>query len=67
MEIKKEKIDNDMEDVIKTSQQIRNYLLDENIEFEQKKQKLPIFRTALDLNKNIVSASIVKVSLEKLK
>ena len=64
---KKDKIENDMEDVIKTSTNMRDYLLDEKVNFEDKRKQLKIFQTALDLNKNIVSSSIVKITLEKLK
>ena len=63
----KQKINNNMEDVIKTSKEMRNYLLDEGIPFEERSSKLKVLKTALDANKNIVSASCVQVNIENFK
>lgn len=64
---KKAIINANMDDVIKTSQDMRNYLLNENIDLEEKIGKLKIFKTALEANKNIVSASVVQVNIENFK
>lgn len=61
---KKTKIENDMNDVIKTSQEMRNYLLNDENSLADRKEKLKIFKTALEANKNIVSASVVEVNIE---
>ena len=62
---KKEQIEQNMNDVIKTSKEMRNYLLNEEVSLEEKKDKLKVLRTALDANKNIVSASVVQVHIEE--
>ncbi len=66
-ETKKKLIDNNMDDVIKTSKEMRNYLLNEDIDFEERAGKLKVFKTALEANKNIVSASVVQVNIENFK
>ena len=58
------KIEKKMDDVIKTSE-MRNYLLNEKISLEEKKDRLKVLRTALDANRNIVSASVVQVHIEE--
>lgn len=63
----KKEIKNDMDDVIKTTREMRDYLLDESISLEEKTSKLKILKTALEGNKNIVSASVVKVNIENFK
>lgn len=64
---KKKSIDNNMKDVIDTSRDMRNYLLDESVDFEERSAKLKVFKTALEANKNIVSASVVQVNIENFK
>lgn len=64
-ENKKKTIDAKMNDVIKTSQEMRNYLLNEEIPLEEKKDRLKVLRTALDANRNIVSASVVQIHIEE--
>lgn len=66
-ENKKKIIDTNMDDVIKTSKDMRNYLLNENIDLELRTGKLKIFKTALEANKNIVSASVIQVNIENFK
>ena len=66
-ENKKQKINETMDDVIKTSKEMRNYLLNENVDFEERAGKLKVFKTALEANKNIVSASVVQVNIENIK
>ena len=61
------RIENTMEDVIETSKKMRNPLLDETIDFEERSSKLKVFKTALEANKNIVSASLVNVHIEEFK
>lgn len=59
-------IDNDMVDVIESSKEMRRFLEDESISFEEKQAQLKIVNTKLKLNNNIVSASIVRVQVDKL-
>ena len=59
------KIEKKMDDVIKTSEEMRNYLLNEKVSLEEKKDRLKVLRTALDANRNIVSASVVQVHIEE--
>lgn len=66
-ESKKKIIDNNMDDVIKTSKEMRNFLLDESVDFETRTEYLKVYKTALEANKNIVSASVVKVNIENFK
>jgi hypothetical protein len=66
-ENKKKIIDTNMDDVIKTSKEMRNYLLNENLDLELRTGKLKIFKTALEANKNIVSASVIQVNIENFK
>lgn len=60
----KNEIRKDMDDVIKTTREMRDYLLDESVSLEEKTSKLKVLKTALEGNKNIVSASVVKVNIE---
>lgn len=64
---KKQIIDENMDDVISSSKEMRNYLLDDNIDLEKRMEKLKVFKTALEANKNIVSASVVQVNIENFK
>ena len=66
-ENKKKLIDNNMNDVISTSKEMRDYLLNDEIDFEVRAGKLKVFKTALEANKNIVSASVVQVNIENFK
>ena len=59
-------IDNDMIDVIESSREMRKFLEDESVSFEEKQAQLKIVNTKLKLNNNIVSASIVRVQIDKL-
>jgi len=59
-------IDNDMIDVIESSREMRKFLEDDNVSFEEKQAQLKIVNTKLKLNNNIVSASIVRVQIDKL-
>ena len=63
---KKAKMNESLDAVIETSKDIRNYLLDDSVSDDEKKERLKILKTALDANKNIVSASCVLVSIESL-
>lgn len=64
---KNKRLENDMNDVVKTSREMRNYLLNEEIPLEERQSKLKVYKTALEANKNIVSASVVQVNLESFK
>lgn len=64
---KKQIIDNNMNDVIETSRKMRDFLLDESVEFDERVRKLKVYNTALQSNKNIVSASVVQVHIENFK
>ena len=67
--MKKEKItesNNILDDVIKTSQVIRNFMMDRKIPFNERSNELKTMRTAVEANKNIVSAVITELNLEKL-
>lgn len=59
-------IDNDMIDVIESSREMRKFLEDDTVSFEEKQAQLKIVNTKLKLNNNIVSASIVRVQIDKL-
>ena len=59
-------IDNDMIDVIESSREMRKFLEDDNVSFEEKQAQLKIVNTKLKLNNNIVSASIGRVQIDKL-
>ena len=63
---KQEQINRNLDDVIDTSKKMRDYLLDETIPDEEKKERLKVIKTALEANKNIVSASCVIVNIENL-
>lgn len=63
---RQKQLNENLDDVITTSKDIRNYLLDENVTDEEKKEKLKVLKTALEANKNIVSASCVIVNIENL-
>ena len=60
-------IEDTMNDVISTSRRMRDYLLNEEVEFEERAGKLKIFKTALEANKNIVSASVVRINIEEFR
>ena len=59
-------IDNDMVDVIESSKEMRKFLENDKVSFEEKQAQLKIVNTKLKLNNNIVSASIVRVQVDKL-
>ena len=61
---KKEKIEQNMDEVIETSKKMRNFLMDEKIPLEEKKNQLKVLRGVLEFNRNIVSASVVDLHLE---
>lgn len=63
---KKTTIEIDMRDVIESSRKMRQWLENEDVSLDDKKDQLKIINTKLKLNNNIVSASIVTVQIEKL-
>lgn len=64
---KRVEIESNMNDVIETSRLMRDKLLDESVDFEDKLHDLKLFKTALDANRSIVSASIVQIRIEDFK
>ena len=56
----------DMDDVVETSKKIRGYLLDETVSQEDKQDHFEFFKQALIANKNIVSATGLILSVERL-
>lgn len=64
---KKQKIEENMQEVINTTREIRRILADEQIPLFQKKNNLPVYKTILDSNKTIISASMVLINLNKKK
>ena len=64
---RKQKIEENMQEVINTTREIRRVLTDEGVPLFQKKTNLPVYKTILDSNKTIISASMILVSLEKKK
>ena len=63
---RQKQLNENLDDVITTSKDIRNYLLDENVADEEKKEKLKVLKTALEANKNILDDNDFN-KLEKLK
>lgn len=59
-------INTNMEDVISTTKRVRDFLLDENISLEEKKDHLKVIKTTIDANKNIVSAACVLINVEQI-
>lgn len=64
---RKQKIEENMQEVINTTREIRKVLTDEGVPLFQKKNNLPVYKTILDSNKTIISASMILVNLEKKK
>lgn len=64
---KKQKIEENMQEVINTTREIRRVLADEQTPLFQKKNNLPVYRTILDSNKTIISASMILANLDKKK
>ena len=63
----KQNLQANMKDVIETSKTIRDTLLSTEISHQEKVNQLPLFKEALNANKNIVSATTTIVSLSKLR
>ena len=66
MENKKEFITRTMEDVILTTQQARELVFKEGQVQEHTEDDLAVAKTVIAANKNLVSASIVLISAERL-
>jgi len=60
-------IEKDMDETILVSKKIREELMSLANKDDISGKALQVYRIALDANKNIVSASCVKVAIEKLK
>lgn len=63
---KKEKMMRDMDEVIRTSAYVRDELLSKEKKYEEKASELEFFKQVIAANKNIVSATIVEISCQKL-
>lgn len=63
---KKEKMMRDMDEVIRTSSYVRDELLSKEKKYEEKASELEFFKQVIAANKNIVSATIVEISCQKL-
>lgn len=63
----KQNLQTNMKGVIETSKTIRDILLSKEMSHQEKANQLQFFKEALNANKNIVSASIVSISISKLK
>ena len=59
------KVKENMQKVIATSEYMRDYLLDTEKSNEEKRESLDIFKQAINANKNIVSATVAELSWEK--
>lgn len=59
------KVKENMQKVIATSEYMRDYLLNPNKTNEEKRESLDIFKQAINANKNIVSATVAELSWEK--
>ena len=64
--VNKQKVLKNMDEVIKTSSKVRDFLLDENVADTEKLGKLDFCKQVISANKNIVSATIVEMSVYKL-
>lgn len=60
------KIYKDMDDVIETSKNVRDYLLDEKVSQQDKVEKFEFFKQSLIANKNIVSATGTQLAVERI-
>ena len=59
------KVKQNMQKVIATSEYMRDYLLSPDKTNEEKRESLDIFKQAINANKNIVSATVAELSWEK--
>lgn len=62
----KTKMQKELEGVVDTAKKIRNYMLNEEIPLNERKQEIATMRTANEANKSIVSAIINTIAIEKL-
>lgn len=67
MENKKEFINTNMQDVIKTTREARDLLFKDGKILDHTDDDIQVVRQVVSANKNIVSASVVLMSVEKLK
>lgn len=66
MGIDNEKIVKDMDDVVESATKIQEFFLSDEISLEQKKEYYKFYLAAIEAGKSKVSASVVKVNIEKL-
>ena len=61
-----ENLKQELRDVIETSKQVRDYLGNTNINYNDRKKELPLMSQVLNANKNIVSAISTYNNLERI-
>ena len=64
--MKSEQLQKELEGVIETAKKIRDYMLDEQIPLNERKQEISTMRTANEANKTIVSSVINTIAIEKM-
>ena len=62
----KDYIKKEMQDVIKTSTQVRNFLVNRDVAYVERKKELELYKQVISANKNIVSASITMLNVERM-
>ena len=62
----KKQIQNELQGVITTAKKIRDYMLNDDIPLNERKQEIATMRTANEANKTIVSSVINTLAIEKL-
>ena len=61
-----ENLKQELRDVIETSKQVRDYLGNTKINYNDRKKELPLMSQVLNANKNIVSAISTYNNLERI-
>ena len=67
--MKKERINKntqELEGVIETSKFIRDFMLNQELSYEERAREIKTMRTACEANKTIVSSIINQIALDKL-
>lgn len=62
----KDYIKNEMQEVIKTSKQVRDFLVNRDVAYVERKKELELYKQVISANKNIVSASITMLNVERM-
>lgn len=61
-----ENLKQELLDVIETSKQVRDYLGNTKINYNDRKKELPLMSQVLNANKNITSAVCTYINIERL-